>query len=1107
MKLIEFYRSLKADGNVGDDARALLEQTHWFTVNAVFDPKTGKALPQALSAFLAKVSRQETGDICQDRLWRITDHARRSVERLFRSLNESPRREHAFLPVRAVRELDANSFIKLSNRPGRNIREKLAGKPYLQAVRRFQSVDLPENRLLKAFVIRLAELLKLRQDCLGEREDELLPRIQSWLRADETQDIARWENLPPNNTLLSHRDYRRVWDAWRWLQRLDDDIAGDYSRLEERRKTMLRWQEYGRMYRDENYLFAEMPVIFDYETFGIRSWVSPPVFRKATHGIDRSTDTEEFTQPVCIDLSVLHPYYALRDDNGAITTANLRDTYLWQQWNGDRPVVLELFRADAAYLHPDAVSVSSTDLFFSKQHTKECLSSAAQAIASHLRDVFKNNSFIWLVPDYFNYFELPITRRSLNARFPGAEPLPRSVAAVFEQVDYSKIVGDGYSVVVVDTIGGKTCATKLIARFNGELLKRLPQTRGFYWERCPPVILSHENEDFDKEPMCRCDGIMTVDEQDRWHDPSLPAQMPFVDQYKLKKDERIGSLDFCINLAESPVVGGIRLKELQGRASDIPLWRDHIPELSMKVMKDGRYQRFSLVGKNTTVRPIRGVAVPIKVFDIFTLPAGRPHYQLPLYQGENADELGFSARLDSPAFPLEENTECELNLTFTYGEDEPYCLVFAPLDKSFPPVRAAWRRTEEEIVNGPKYPTPMTWEDLKYWTDPQRQEVDLLEWLIDSLTGLKERIPKRTELIISSHWRSKTDENNDLYWYTFARTEQGNCYCNSRNIVDSFGPDPNVDYPVGAKLFCIVAGKKASKLSAVEISKNAKIALTEEAIWRLVSFRERSLQNRMCTIWADARSLIDEHCPGRFKTGFCELMATLLDELPPEIIERKMLFLLACLHKDTTEECVRWITDQVESGNIYDPRSVGLALGDVSENWQKYLFDILVSKPNKSTIPVFAYSIWREPRFVERFSIAQLQGILNTLRHCLANIKPLKRREDAKRDKRTVYNWVRATAEPLELLLGLLRTRNSEDPEIKMILQPRQKITTELAKQVERITEMVAESRTGIYSRVQLNLEKPEGDRTPDLLFALRLYLTGDDGANAIHITGVSDND
>ena len=43
----------------------------------------------------------------------------------------------------------------------------------MHAVRRYQSVDLPENRLVKEFLTQLAELLELRREHLGQ-EDELL---------------------------------------------------------------------------------------------------------------------------------------------------------------------------------------------------------------------------------------------------------------------------------------------------------------------------------------------------------------------------------------------------------------------------------------------------------------------------------------------------------------------------------------------------------------------------------------------------------------------------------------------------------------------------------------------------------------------------------------------------------------------------------------------------------------------------------------------------------------------------------------------------------------------------------------------------------------------
>jgi len=585
-------QKIYADYCTGDEnSRALLGQSDWFFRVADFDPKTGLALPQALSGFLEKVARSVNDGMIHDRLWRITVHSRASVEHLLHSLNESPRREQAFLPVHAVRELDANSFIKLSNRPGRTIREKLAGKPYMQAVRRVQSVDLPENRLLKAFVLHLSELLALRLDCLGH-EDELLPKMQSWLRSSEAQTIGNWDNLPPNNTLLSHRDYRRVWDAWHWLQTLDDDIAGDFARIEARDKVMRRWTDCAKMWSSGKHIFAEIPLIFDYEKFTIIPWSSKlPLFKPSGKIILRRIPRDAITGPVCVDFTFLRPHYACGDGT---VVQSLPDAFLWQQWKrDDESVDIELFHSDAVWLHPQSTCISAPEIFSAKNNASGPFDRAARAFTIRLRDIFGNGTLYWLVPDFLNDFELEVIRRNLNARFPDAGPLPRSVAAVFAQIDPAKITGEGYPIVVVDVIGGKTSATKLLAKFDQDLKKRLPVTRGFYWERCPPVIIADSEEEKTGEQGY---DIATVDAQGQWHDVMTPDKNRFVDPGALKRDPRIGNFAFWINLTgESPVAGGVRLHALQQQAGNIPLWRDKIPELSIKVMKDGRYQRFHLV--------------------------------------------------------------------------------------------------------------------------------------------------------------------------------------------------------------------------------------------------------------------------------------------------------------------------------------------------------------------------------------------------------------------------------------------------------------------------------------------------------------------------------
>ncbi|GAB6187395.1 hypothetical protein [Thermopirellula anaerolimosa] len=1096
MTLIELYR-----GFARQEVKAcrLIDQMHWFAVNAEFDPRTGEALPQMLTGFLARVASEKQRGRRQDRLQRIIEHSRLAVGRLFRTLNERPRREHSLLPVRSVRELDAACFVKLSTRPGRNIREKLAGRPYLQAVRRYQSVDLLENRLLKAYVALIAELLELRNGFLCEPEDDLLVTIRRWLTSDEARSIGEWQSVPPNNTLLTHRDYRRVWDSWRRLQTIDDDIARDLSRLEERQATVDRWREYARIYCQGTHRFAEMPVLFNYEEFTIRTWDSKPLFRISRDVLRRTSDKKQVPELACVDLAAIRPRFAVKATKSWIMT----DTYVWQQWRRDTETVdITLFTSDAVYLHRDATTIALPELLLASDEAGEHGVRAAQAFAARLRETFTSDALIWLVPDGLNDFELDIIRRNLNAYFPNAEPLPRSIAAVFEEVDWAAITNDGYSVAVVDNISGETCVTKLVARYDPELQRLVPETKGYYWERQPPVLLSKVNRDHVAQNEWRA-KLTTVDDNDRWHDAASTEPLPFVDPRKLKDDPRIGIFDFRINLSESPVRGGIRLHEMQERAGGIPLWRDQIPELSIRVMKDGRYQRFTLVARGTTIKPIRGQAIRIPINESFTLPPGKRFYQFPLYQGADADELKYSARLDSPAFPLKSAVDCELTLTFQYGADEPYALLFVPRDKSLSPVRATWQRTQEILVTdapSPEYPKPMSWEDLRRVPKPGGKDTsDLLGWVRDATTRFHRSLFREVGQITSLWRKDKHDRH-----YAFARLNDGttDVFIHESSLAEGFSYR---DFQTGSTVsleLCEQGGKYAAQRVAT--------ADFREPTHSVVERIRKGLYFPVIQIWRDGRSISDPDCPPEF-ANFMRCIIPYFTRLLQDTgisdqIQRELLFLLACMHKDMPDETIHRITDQVERGVMRDPRMIGFALGDVSEMWQQHLFRTLASKPNQMAISAFAYAIWREQHLVEHFTLSELNALLNALLRRLRKI-PSPMTQTSAHNNRGMSLRPRDIAEGLELLLGLLRTRASNDKDIRMLLQPHQRITQLLAKQVDRVDDILAESRITLLSRVQIDLQKPEGVRTPDLLYALRLYLTGDDGANTIHVAGISDND
>ena len=242
------YRDLRGEGIERVAAAALLGRRHWLHDAAGFDQRTGEMLPGPLGQVcddLRKAPPRPAGAGFKDRLYRIVEHVEGPLRDVLRGMNERLVRVHASLPIRAVRELDSACFSALSRRPGRTIREKLADRPYLLAVERRWTTDSSENRLVKALCTRLAHLLRVRPPSPapgdGPSLDDFLALVEGWLLGPAAEDIGPWENVPPNNILLQHRDYRRLWDAWLWLQLLDEDLRRDQNEALAQWTTIVFW--------------------------------------------------------------------------------------------------------------------------------------------------------------------------------------------------------------------------------------------------------------------------------------------------------------------------------------------------------------------------------------------------------------------------------------------------------------------------------------------------------------------------------------------------------------------------------------------------------------------------------------------------------------------------------------------------------------------------------------------------------------------------------------------------------------------------------------------------------------------------------------------------
>ena len=145
---------------------------------------------------------------------------------------------------------------------------------------------------------------------------------------------------------------------------------------------------------------------------------------------------------------------------------------------------------------------------------------------------------------------------------------------------------------------------------------------------------------------------------------------------------------------------------------------------------------------------------------------------------------------------------------------------------------------------------------------------------------------------------------------------------------------------------------------------------------------------------------------------------------------------------------------------------------------------------------ILSVALWRSAEPVQLLTLPQVRALLPLLH--------------ARLHEQTVafagHESIRNLATSLELLLALLRTRSSTDPAMKALLSPVSEHGRQFTEEIDRLTDLVVETGRHLPSRVDLHVDKPaEFSRIPDLLYALRLYLTGDDGALSVRITGVKD--
>lgn len=588
--------------------------------------------------------------------------------------------------------------------------------------------------------------------------------------------------------------------------------------------------------------------------------------------------------------------------------------------------------------------------------------------------------------------------------------------------------------------------------------------------------------------------------------------------------------------AWSPIKGCRTLNRWQEEVDDIALWRDHLPKLSIVVPSDKGYKVNFYLVKDATVTPQRGRTVNIPVEETFTLPAEQTHYRFPLQQGEGNKEKQFVAYLKSPAFPLKKDTTCKLKMTYTYGADEPYELKFIPLDSveaGFKSIRVEWRSASEgeaaDLANlpAPDFPARKSWSDFQHFPKEDGKGFsDLLDWCCSKIAGLNDLISFDYEQEFQSilnrrkvgylEWGAKDRAGK---YFCRVNVDGESVFCHSSNFIEAV--DENSLYekcPVYLEVFTNGKGPSGSNISFSERfspqhQEKAKDTVNRKRS-RTIEYAEKgifSLRFPTLTIWNHGHSLSDSDVPDHFRNAIFEgtqkIISIIESENMPDSLKEELFFFLCCLHKDAPGIVGSRLLVAVKDKKLLREycRNISFAIGNAELPYQQELLENVINPIDNDgltksiTMEVLSIALWRSKTLINKLTKEELVALSRNLYGCLEF------------DIQKVVNegkgyQIATLCKHLELLLALLRSRRIDGEEFKMIFAPDNDLTKKYVTLVDNVSRIVIDNNIELKSRISLKIEKPETYRnTPDLLYALGMYLTGKSGANAILISEVLD--
>ena len=1213
--------------------KLLISLRDWFHRSITPDPENGEPLDDDLTHFLDELPKINSyaadKNVC-DWLYYILDYSGKAMLHIFESPRKEVLRFHEQMPLYQAKEIDTAGIMEIARRPGRTVREKISSKPSVIAVKRQQSVDTLENRLLKKLVTKIIYILEERQNIFSgetlqmENEDSKLSifyaKLRRWLRMDEAQEIGTWQNVPPNNVLLCDKYYKKVWTTWRYLLELSDIIADDLAKIDACLAAYIFWNT-ASILQQQGGKIKQLPLCFDLNNFLIKAIGYPfdkegaviqaedfalrlkvdtiiyepisgkshiirigfdrleidgkkirgqlknleaadTVSEKLANSISKSkskriipVNNEEQQAFTVIDFSA-EPYDSISNQHFENDQTSMCVPYpaklLRQFWKTDDSSDISNIDCGVSPARYDTqlnnykITTVTFDAILhesitNKEIPEKIKSEAIYYFMNSLRDYYNTNNFYYVLPDYLEDFSLGLIRSTANVVFTNANPIPKSVGAVFDfqaSVDFTSYAikeNDFVFVIEKKQIYDKAifAITPLCAKtsyrahdnakeINLNTITDIPG--GVRWEHHPPIIIN------EYQPEKIMDYIQKTVKSTE--DISSHSSIYIISAQESIKDARLNMPHANWIFINSPfnAVRGIAYSvKLQHRVKDIPLWCEHLPNLKMSVIKRGKRIDINLTN-GKTVLPIRGTAQEISISETFILSKNvhEYHFRLVRGTGENKASLKYEACLKHPSFPLKYDTTCNLNMRYTYGQEQPFELYFVPSNSSsFVRAKVEWKKIDESTFPVPNFPPQREWNEFVHSYDViKKEQKNLIEWEENNFDYIAE---------IQNFYLGKS---NNLNRYSFAITHnfmlnyrrdvQGYYYLVKsvddkylkiyRNQFQHLKDDEYFSISINTK-------RKPSDDTGVKIYYTIGLAGGVSLSKKIISSLARRLRFPTMQIWNNRKSVLElPNVPNDFKEKITQTKSVLYDLLNNENVKKQNLlwnelFLLACtMHKDGIDITENFIRERLAAPIDFEQNrklieqqcfQFGYFIGTAEYPLQKDVFNWALTFDNSNDsstmalnhfkLQILTIALWRCESLLESLSIDQLEALFNQTVKAIEY--EYERNENEKKLSNRKLNPLRSH---LELLCALIRSRNF-GAEYRQLFSPFNPKIQKLISEIEKIYEWLYWNQKNLYARqIKFTVSDEKSDNS--FLDYLLLWLDGEKSTEMPRIESATDD-